>query len=128
LISNASITAKTISFFNRFTEKYKDYPGYGGASYDAVWIYKETVEKAGSLDPDKVESMLEKTDFTGVTNRIMFGDMNTPFPHDVLSSQTKGYAILPLVEWINKEQVCVWPPDLKGSQKFQIPPWMGTSK
>jgi branched-chain amino acid transport system substrate-binding protein len=128
LISNAAITAKTIPFFNRFSEKYKDYPAYGGPSYDAVWIYKEAVEKAGSLDPDKVVSMLEKTDFTGVTNRIMFGDMNTPFPHDMLSSQTKGYAILPLVQWINGEQVSVWPPDLKGSQKYRNPPWIGISK
>ncbi len=46
LIPNAAITAKTLPFFSKFTEKYKEYPGYGSTSYDAVWIYKNAIEKS----------------------------------------------------------------------------------
>jgi branched-chain amino acid transport system substrate-binding protein len=124
LVPNAEITPKTIPFFNKFSEKYQEYPDRGGMSYDAVWIYKNAVEKAGILDSDTMVTALEKTDFTGVAYQIVFGDTTAPFPHDVLSSQTKGYAMIPLVQWIKGEQVCVWPPDVKGIQKYQIPPWM----
>jgi branched-chain amino acid transport system substrate-binding protein len=128
LVSYAGITDRTAPFFEKFIEQYKEYPGYGSTSYDAVWIYKEAVEKAGTLDSDKVVTWLEMTDFAGASNRILFGGSNTPFPHDLLSSQTKGYAIMPMVQWLNGEQVCTWPSDLKGSQKYQIPPWMATTK
>jgi branched-chain amino acid transport system substrate-binding protein len=121
---NAEMTSKTIPFFNKFHEKYKEYPMYASTSYDAVWIYKNAVEKSGTLDSDDLVTTMEKTDHIGATYRIIFGDMNTPFPHDVLSSQTKGYAYIPMVQWIKGEQVCVWPPEIKGARKYQIPPWM----
>ena len=124
LVPNAEITPKTVPFFKKFNEKYKEFPGHGGMSYDAVLVYKDAVERAGTLNSDALVTALEKTDYAGAAYRIVFGDINTPFPHDVLSNLTKGYASVPLVQWVKGNQICVWPSDVKGAQKYTIPPWM----
>jgi branched-chain amino acid transport system substrate-binding protein len=124
LSPNAEITSKTIPFFSKFYEKHKEYPMHASTSYDAVLIYKNAVEKSGTLNSDDLVTTMERTDYIGAAYRMAFGDMNTPFPHDVLSSQTKGYAFIPMVQWIKGEQICVWPPEVKGARKYQIPPWM----
>lgn len=124
LVPPAEITLKTAPFLKKFNEKYNEFPRHGGMSYDAVWVYKDAVERAGTLESDALVTALEKTDYTGASYRIIFSDMNTPFPHDVLTTQTKGYSTVPLVQWVKGEQFCIWPPDVKGAQKYQIPPWM----
>jgi branched-chain amino acid transport system substrate-binding protein len=47
--------------------------GHGPApSYESVYILKEAIERAGSLDPDAIVAEIEKTDRKGVMGRIRF--------------------------------------------------------
>lgn len=47
--------------------------GHGPApSYESVYILKEAIERAGSLDPDAIVTEVEKTDRKGVMGRIRF--------------------------------------------------------
>jgi branched-chain amino acid transport system substrate-binding protein len=121
-------TPSTISFHDRFEKKYGEFPGHGAMSHEAIMIYKGAVEKAGTLDSDKLVPALEKTDYTGAAYRFVFRGMDDPFPHDVKTGP--GYAIAPMVQWVKGEQLAVWPPKswegqtFKGVHKFQIPPWM----
>jgi len=47
--------------------------GHGVApSYDSVYILAEAIERAGTLDPDKVVAEIQKTDRHGVIGRIKF--------------------------------------------------------
>lgn len=65
--------AKT--FYNNYKKAYGKgiQSGHGPApSYESVYILKEAIERAGSLDPDAIVSEVEKTDRKGVMGRIRF--------------------------------------------------------
>ena len=66
------ITDKTIPFFNKYKERFKEGPNYTAGTYDAVYILKEAIEKTDTLDPDKLVPVLEKTDHIGTSGRIVF--------------------------------------------------------
>jgi branched-chain amino acid transport system substrate-binding protein len=42
-------------------------------SYDAVYVFADAVERAGTIEPDAVVAALQKTDWMGVDGRIRFG-------------------------------------------------------
>ena len=44
-----------------------------GAVYDAVYVLVDAIERANSLDPDKLVSALEATSYAGVNGRVKFG-------------------------------------------------------
>ncbi len=121
-------TPTTISFHDKFEKKYGKFPGHAAMSHEAIMVYKDAVEKAGTLDSDKLVPALEKTDYMGAAYRIVFRGMDDPFPHDVRTDP--GYAIAPMVQWVKGKQLAVWPPPnwkgrtFEGVRKFQVPPWM----
>jgi branched-chain amino acid transport system substrate-binding protein len=59
------------AFLEAYREEYEDsdvipYPSFtGGSSYEAVYVYKEAIEAAGSTDPDDIISEMEGMEFTG---------------------------------------------------------------
>jgi len=62
-------------FYDAYKKKYGEgiQSGHGPApSYESVYILKEAIEKAGSLDADALVAALEKTDKKGVMGRIKF--------------------------------------------------------
>ncbi len=63
-----------MKFVNAYKKKYGLEPeGYGtSSSYMAVYVLKDAIERAGSLDPDKVVDALKKTDMMGVYGLIKF--------------------------------------------------------
>jgi branched-chain amino acid transport system substrate-binding protein len=77
--------------FGRFIES-----GHGPApSYEAVHIFAEAVERAGSLDPDRVVDELERTDRRGVMGRIRFHR-----GHQAVFGQDPGqHAVGCLMQW-----------------------------
>ena len=70
---------KTVEFLEAFKKKYGSLPeaaAVNSSAYDAVYILKEAIERAGSLDPDALVEALEKTDHKGVSGRIRFNDQH----------------------------------------------------
>jgi branched-chain amino acid transport system substrate-binding protein len=71
---------KSVDFNNKFGEKYGEeaqvkLSGHGpGPSYDSVYVLKDAIERAGTLDPDALVTALEATDMQGVVGRIHFGE------------------------------------------------------
>jgi len=88
-------------------------------SYQVVYILKDALERAGSLDDDAVIAALEATDMVGVYGKIAF-DAN----HDMVYSMdpTEG-AITTWVQWIDEERVTVYPEVVK-TDDVELPPWM----
>jgi len=84
-----------------------------------VYILKDALERAGSLDDDAVIAALEATDMVGVYGKIAF-DAN----HDMVYSMdpTEG-AITTWVQWIDEERVTVYPEVVK-TDDVELPPWM----
>jgi branched-chain amino acid transport system substrate-binding protein len=64
-----------MSFYRAYRVKYgrKIESGHGPApAYESIYILAEAIERAGSLEPDKIVAALESTDRTGVMGRIRF--------------------------------------------------------
>lgn len=122
LLGRAAVTDKAIPFFDKFVARYGEVPLHHSASYDGVRLLAEAVGKVGSLDAGALIAELEKTDFKGVTGRIVFGK-----DHDV--TWGPGYVTGFGTQWQDGKPVVFWPNGWKdvryeGSVKYALPPWV----
>ncbi len=111
------------TFYQNYTKKFGKPPGAShgtGATYDAVYALKEAIERAGTLDPDKVVAELEKTDRKGCIGRVKFGK-----DHQVIfGTDPEKYALAIDFQWQKPGQrVPVFPPTV-ATGKIQLPEWM----
>jgi branched-chain amino acid transport system substrate-binding protein len=119
--SNA--TPWTMKFYDAYTKRWEIEPeGLGtSSSYMAVYVLKDAIERAGSLDPDKVVAALEGTDMMGVYGRLRFD----PKSHQVIpSTDPKEGAVGSILQWQNGQRVVVYPKSIAMGE-IQLPPWMG---
>jgi branched-chain amino acid transport system substrate-binding protein len=73
----ASKLPASTDFMNKYQKKYGQeiQAGHGPApSYESVYILKEAIERAGSLESDAIVAGLEKTDRRGVMGRIRYDE------------------------------------------------------
>ncbi|MBI3150136.1 MAG: ABC transporter substrate-binding protein [Betaproteobacteria bacterium] len=105
--SEIEITPKTVPFVKAFKERFKRAPAYTAASYDAIMLYKDTVEKAGTIESDKLVPVIEKAAHTGTASVLTF-DAN----HDPVFGPGKVTGIA--VQWQNGEKVPFWPNNWNG--------------
>ncbi len=128
LAPGLEITEKTVPFYDKFVDRFGEYPTYNAGTYDAVWILKEAIERAGALDSDSVVAELEKTDYRGASGRIVFDES-----HDV--TWGPGFVTAIGTQWQDGELRCVWPYEWQpvegidpitypGTVRYQIPPWV----
>jgi len=136
--SDVAITPKTIPFMERYAKRYGENPVFVSGAYDAVYIWKEAVERAGTIETDKVIEELEKTDYVGTQGRVTFYPKGHQWAHDVVWGPGKMTGIG--FQWLDGKKVCVWPdgnplfpgisddPGWKGlkyagTKDVQLPPW-----
>jgi len=118
--SNA--TDWTMKFFNAYTKRWNVEPeGLGSSSsYMAVYVLKDAIERAKSLDADKMVVELEKTDLMGVYGRLRFD----PKSHQVIpSTDPKEGAVGTILHWQAGKRVVVYPKSIAMGE-IQLPPWM----
>jgi branched-chain amino acid transport system substrate-binding protein len=118
--SNA--TDWTMKFFDAYTKRWKVEPeGLGSSSsYMAVYVLKDAIERAQSLDSDKVVAELEKTDLMGVYGRLRFD----PKSHQVIpAADPKEGAVGSILQWQTGKRVVVYPKSIAMGE-IQLPPWM----
>lgn len=115
---------KSVDFHNRWRDKklpLMDDPRTVSSAYDAVYILKDAIERAGfvpSKNPDKFVTFLEATDMTGISGRIRFKDHQQQFNGD-----PKESSIIVSYQWRAGKLVPVYP-DLVGEAKIELAPWM----
>jgi branched-chain amino acid transport system substrate-binding protein len=115
-------TPWTMKFVEAYQKKYGLEPeGYGtSSSYMAVYVLKDAIERAGSLDSDAVVAALEKTDMIGVYGRIKFD----PKSHQVIPSvDPKEGAVGTIFQWQAGKRIVVFPPKIAMGE-IKLPPWM----
>jgi len=120
--SPSKITPWTMKFVNAYKKKWGLEPeGYGtSSSYMAVYQLKEAIEKAGSIDSDKVVTALEDVDIMGVYGRMRF-DKKT---HQIIPSlDPKEGAVTGIIQWQKGKRVQIFPPKT-AEGKVMLPPWM----
>lgn len=98
------ITEKTIPFYERFTKIYGSAPeGYPDVrAYDGLLVLADGIERAGSLDVDKVIKALEQTDFKGASGRYVFDET-----HQVKWGE--GYLVNVIGQWFKGKAYIIWP-------------------
>jgi branched-chain amino acid transport system substrate-binding protein len=82
-----NVTVKTGDFKQAYYDEYLELPTYTSfASYDAVFILKEAIERADASDSASIQTALVDTDYVGATFKYAF--TNSPIPNYLNSSQT----------------------------------------
>jgi len=120
--ARVKITDETIPFFDKYKKEFKEAPNYTAGTYDAIYILKDAIEKAGTLEADKVVPELEKTDRKGPAGRIVFSK-----DHDV--TWGPKYVTALGTQWQDGKNVCVWPDGwegvtYEGTVPFKLAPWV----
>lgn len=87
-------------------------------AYDSVYVLAKAIEKAKSLDQDKLIKALEETDYSGSIGRIRFKDHEIVFGEDPQKA-----AILVIYQWKDKKRVPVFPPAVADGA-IDKPKWM----
>jgi branched-chain amino acid transport system substrate-binding protein len=115
---DVAVTPKTKPFAQAFKAKFGTAPAYTGyTAYDEVYIIAEAIQRAGSTDPDKMVTELEKTNFEGTIGRVQFYGKDDEFTHGIKAGPG---AVTGLVfQWQNGKQIAVWPKAIaEGKLKF----------
>jgi branched-chain amino acid transport system substrate-binding protein len=120
--ARVKISDKTIPFFDKYIKRFGEAPNYNAGTYEALYILADAVERAGTLDTDKVVAELEKTDRYGTAGRLVFDKS-----HDV--TWGPGYITALGTQWQDGKNMCVWPLNWKGityegAVPYRIPPWV----
>ncbi len=119
--------APAMAFYNTYKAKYGKgiEAGHGPApSYESVYILKEAIEKAGSLDPDALVAALEKTDRKGVMGRVKFSP-----GHQVIFGDNPAEAATGcFFQWSEEgKRIIVHPPALAEGD-ILLPSWIKPAK
>lgn len=70
---------KIQDFLKDYREAYKEDPSaFSALGYDAVYMMKSAIEKAGTTDKQKVVDALKGIEYDGVTGYLTFDDHNNP--------------------------------------------------
>lgn len=104
-------------------ERWPIYTAWG--AYDALYLLKESIEAAGTVDPDALVPVLEATDRTSLAGRFRF-----TASHDVyatlaeLGPYVTGNVRAMMIQWQHARMEVVWPIDALYSRMVRLPPAM----
>jgi len=134
-MSYVACTDKTIPFWTKYRERFGNtgsVNGYEPFVYDSIYVLKEAIERAGTLDADAVVAELEKTDHLGAGGRLVFTGVDVDSSHDI--TYAPGYITYTAVQWRDGKQVTIWPKKdfpskswgkgYLGSGELATPQWM----
>jgi branched-chain amino acid transport system substrate-binding protein len=117
--------AKT--FYDNYLKKYgvPMEAGHGPApSYDSVYVLAEAMERAGSLDPDKIVDEIKKTDRPGVIGRIRFDDGNQV----LYGNNPKETAAGCVSQWGEGGKRVIVFPEAVADGNIKLPDWVKAAK
>jgi branched-chain amino acid transport system substrate-binding protein len=110
-------------FYNKYKKTYGKgiQSGHGPApSYESVYILKEAIERANSLDPDAIVAEIEKTDRKGVMGRIRFDD-----GHQVVyGTDPAETAVGAFFQWTNDGKRKIVYPKSLAEGNIELPSWV----
>jgi len=112
----------SVKFSEAYVKRWKEdiQSGHGAApAYDTVYVLANAIEKAGTLDPDKVVKAIQETDMMGVVGRIKFDNGHQL----IFGDNPKNAAVGAVMQWQNGKMAVVWPPSI-ASDKIVKPEWM----
>lgn len=112
---DSALTPKTVPFGESYLKRFNTTAAaHSFATYDAIYVLKNAIEKAGKTDAEAMVAELEKTDYVGASGRIAFQGPKDPLTHDMKFGQ--GYVTGVAIQWQDGKQAAVWPDDVAKSK------------
>jgi branched-chain amino acid transport system substrate-binding protein len=116
-----NVTPKAMTFYNAFEKRWGVPPRSTGcvSAYEALYVLKDAIERAGTLDKDALVTALEKTNLPAVRGTIRF-DEN----HQIIYGYDPKTSVLGCwAQWQDGKRVCIFP-DVAATGKIKMPPWL----
>jgi branched-chain amino acid transport system substrate-binding protein len=116
-----NVTPKGMKFYNAFEKRWGVPPRSTGcvSAYEALYVLKDAIERAGTLDKATLISALEKTNLPAVRGTIRF-DEN----HQIIYGYDPKTSVLGCwAQWQDGKRVCVFP-EASATGKIKMPPWL----
>jgi branched-chain amino acid transport system substrate-binding protein len=101
-------------FYDKFIEKWGHPPSllHSVDGYHGAQIMQQAIERAGSLDPEKLREVLEGGEFTTIQGPVL------------LRNGVNEKAIMGVIQWQQGEAQVVWPPEWATAEfLFHKPAW-----
>jgi branched-chain amino acid transport system substrate-binding protein len=117
----SNVTPKGMAFYNAFEKRWGVPPRSTGcvSAYEALYVLKDAIERAGTLDKGALIAALEKTNLPAVRGTIRF-DKN----HQIIYGYDPKTSVLGCwAQWQDGKRVCVFP-EVAATGKIKIPPWL----
>jgi branched-chain amino acid transport system substrate-binding protein len=114
-------TPKAMEFYNAFKKRWSVPPRSTGcvSAYEAMYVLKDAIERAGSTNEDALIAALEKTNLEAVRGTIRF-DEN----HQIIYGYDPKNSVLGCwVQWQDGERVQVFP-EVAAMGEIKLPPWI----
>jgi branched-chain amino acid transport system substrate-binding protein len=117
---------KSVEFWNNYKERYGS-PIEAGHSpapaYEMVYVLKEAIERAGTIEGDPVVAELEKTDRMGAMGRIRFNEGH----QTVFGDDPQETAMACMMQWQGGKRVVVLPESI-AEAKIRLPEGLKAAK
>jgi branched-chain amino acid transport system substrate-binding protein len=123
----ASKLPASTDFMSKYKKKYGQeiQAGHGPApSYESVYILKEAIERAGSLESDAIVAGLEKTDRRGVMGRIRYDEGHQA----VYGFDPAETSVSVVSQWTDSGKRVVVFPDSLAESVIQLPAGLKSAK
>ena len=79
------------TFIQKYTQTYNEAPkGFSAQGYDAMYLLKAAMEKAGTTDKEAVVQALKDIEFEGITGTIVFDENRNPLKGVVVNTFEDG--------------------------------------
>jgi branched-chain amino acid transport system substrate-binding protein len=107
---DSPLTPKTVPFAKAYLARFNTTAAaHSFATYDAIYLLKDAIERSGTTDADPLTDALEKADYVGASGRIVFQGPDDPLTHDM--KYGNGFVTGVSIQWQEGKQVTVWPPN-----------------
>jgi len=116
-----NVTPLHMKFYDSFKKKWGVPPRSTGcvSAYEAMFVLKDAIERAGTIDKEALVAALAKTNLPAVRGTIRF-DQN----HQIVYGYDPKTSVLGCwVQWQNGERVAIFP-EAAATAKIQMPPWI----
>ncbi len=116
------------AWFDRWKKKYNEDPSIaaGGQMYDYLMMTLTILQKAGTLDFDKLVETTYDTPYKGIWQYYQFAreaGPNALAPGEVMTGPFMKGFFFPMVQLMNGDAPIIWPLEF-AKAKFQSPPWL----
>ena len=114
-------TPKAMEFYNAFKERWGVPPRSTGcvSGYESLYVLKDAIERANSLEDDALIKALEETNLPAVRGTIRF-DEN----HQIVYGYDPSNSVLGCwVQWQDGKRVQIFP-EIAAMGEVKMPPWL----